>query len=113
MWGLANGWILQRGGADILKLDFLRGQNCSFEILRKIKCKIHATDHNKCVNQEKEILKEAKMQKKKTVFTYKSQDWGQYQEIVERSHNRETVTFRNSGVELEPGGMYHWGYPEF
>ena len=31
------------------------------------------------------------------VFTYKSQDFAESQEMFARSHNRETVTSRNSG----------------
>ena len=42
---------------DILKVDFLRGQNFIFEILRKKKCKNHTKNHIKCVNHEEKTVK--------------------------------------------------------
>ena len=42
---------------DILKVDFLRGQNFSFEILRKKKCKNITKNHLICVKHEEKNCK--------------------------------------------------------
>ena len=47
------------------------------------------------MNHEEKTVKEVKMHKF-LVSAYKSQDFGQSQENFARSHDPETVTFRNS-----------------
>ena len=51
------------------------------------------------MNHEEKTLNDVKMHKF-LVCKYKSQDFGQIQENFARSHDRETVTFRNSGYTL-------------
>ena len=48
------------------------------------------------MNHEEKMAKQVKMQKF-LVSAYKSQDFAQSQENFARSHDRVTVTFRNSG----------------
>ena len=80
---------------DILKVDFLLGQNFSFQILSKTKCKNITKNHLICVKHEENNVKEVKIHKF-VVCVYKSQDFAQSQKIFARSHDRETVIFRNS-----------------
>ena len=54
--------------------------------------------HIICVNHEGKMVKEVKMHRF-LVCTYKSQDFAQIQENFARSHDRVTVTFRNSGQD--------------
>ena len=49
---------------DILKVDFfLRGQNFSFEILCRKKCRNITKNHLICVKHEEKTVKEVKMHK--------------------------------------------------
>ena len=64
-------------------------------MLRKKKRKNHTKNHIICVNHEEKAVKEVNMHKF-WVCAYKSQDFAQGQENFARSHDRETVTFRNS-----------------
>ena len=82
--------------SDIIKVDFLRGQNFCFEILHKKKSKNITKKHLLCVKYEEEKnVKEVKMHNF-LVFTCKSQDLAQSLKNCACSHDRETVTFRNS-----------------
>ena len=90
---LFNILILQQ---TFLKSIFLRGQNFSFEILRKKKWKNITKNCLICVKHEEEkTAKEVKMHKF-LVRACKSQDFAQSQKNFARSHDRVTVTFRNS-----------------
>ena len=73
----------------------MRVQNFSFEILRKKKYKNITKNHLMCKKHEEKTVKEVKMH----IFLVcgcKSQDFAQSQQHFARSHDRETVTFRNS-----------------
>ena len=48
---------------------------------------------------KKKNVKEVKMHKF-LVHAYKSQDFAQSQNNFARAHDRETITFRNSGISL-------------
>ena len=90
--GLGTTMIITAG---ILKVDFfffLRGQNLS---CAQKSLKNHIKSHKISVNHEEKTVKEVKMQKN-LVCVYKSQDFAQSQEKCARSHNHETVKFRNS-----------------
>ena len=50
--------------------------------------------------RKKTILKEVKIDKL-LVCSYKSQNFAQSQKNVARLHDRETATFRNSGLEIQ------------
>ena len=72
----------------------MRGQNFSFEIVRKKKCKNITKNHLICVKHEEKTAKEVKMHKL-LACACKSQDFAKSQKNFARSHNRDTVTFRN------------------
>ena len=69
--------------SDILKVDFLRGQNFSFEILHKKKCKNIPKNHLIYVKHEEKTLKQVKMHTF-LVCACKSQDFAQI-------HNHTTM----------------------
>ena len=73
---------------------FLRGQNCSFEILRKKKLKNIYKNQSICVKKK---LNKVKLHKF-SIYACKSQYFAQSQKIFARSHDRETVTIRNSAL---------------
>ena len=86
--------------SDILKVDFLRGQNFSLTFLcARNSAKLTQKNHIICVNHEEKKVKEVKMHKF-LVCAYKYQDLAQSQENFARSHDRVTVTFRNSASRL-------------
>ena len=92
--------VLMGRKPDILKVVFLRGPNFSFEILRKIKCKNFTSNPLICVKQEEEkTVKEVKMHIF-LVCACKYQDFAQNQKKFAQSHGRETVTFRNSVLNI-------------
>ena len=81
--------------SDILKVDFFCAVKALVsEILRQKKCKNHTLNHIICVNHEEKEEKEVKMHKH-LVCPYNSQYFAQTPENFARSHDRETVTFRN------------------
>ena len=55
-------------------------------------------NHLICVNMKKKTVKEVKMHKF-SVSTCKSLDFARSQKKIARSHDGETVTFRNSGLK--------------
>ena len=57
--------------------------------------------------KKKKTVREVKMHKL-LVCACKSQDLAQSQKKVERSHNRETVTFRNSAAHMVL--MAYWNF---
>ena len=56
-------------------------------------------NHLICVKHEEKTTKEVKMHKF-LARAYKSQDFAPSQKNVARSHDRETVTFRNSVLDV-------------
>ena len=77
----------------------MRGLNFSFEILRKKNYKNLTKNYIICVKHDEKNVEEVKMYKF-LVCAYKSQDFAQSQNLFARSHNCETVTFRNSDPEI-------------
>ena len=75
----------------------MRGQNFSFEIMGKKRWKNITKNHLICVKHEykKNTVKAFKM-RNLLLCACKSQDFAQRQKNCARSHNRETVTLRNS-----------------
>ena len=90
---------------EILKVFFLRGQNFSFEILRKKKCKNITKNHLICVKHGEKTAKEVKKHKF-LACACKSQDFAQGQTNFARSHDRTTARFRNSVVQLLVGIIF-------
>ena len=78
---------------------FLRGQNLICQILRKKKWKNITKNHLICVKNEEKTVK-TRLKLKNLVYACKSQDFAQSQKIFARSHDRETVTFRNSASSI-------------
>ena len=80
---------------DILKVDFLRCPNFSFEILRKKKWKNITKNHlSVCEKFRKKTVKEVSINNFLVCVCKK--DLAQSQKNFARLHDRETLTFRNS-----------------
>ena len=80
---------------DILKVDFFAWSK--FCAIKSVKMSLKITQY--VWNMKNKTVKEFKI-RKFLVYACKSQDFAQSQTIFARSHNLETMTFRNSGYAL-------------